>query len=364
MPIRIASYNLENLFTRPSAMVTGGADGQQAIDDHALANQIVTKQEYSDSDKEKLVELDKRYHFSALNPPDNALVALNKVRGYLFHRANDGTITVVANGRGEWTGWFELRRDDVSWEAVLNTGRVIDAVRPDILICVEVENRPTLQRFNDQVLSSILGGRYPHVMVIDGNDTRGIDVGLLSRYPIISIRSHVDDEYEGKPVFSRDCPEYVVKLPSDKQLVVCPNHFKSKRGGDNAQAQARRRAQGIRAAEIARTAQQQITPLVIVAGDLNDTPDSDAVAPLLKDDWSDIQSHPTYPIDRPGTYGTGTANNKIDYIIMSSALKDVLVDVGIERRGSYHPRLWQSFEGITAATEASDHHCIWADFNI
>lgn len=83
MPIRIASYNLENLFTRPSAMVNGGAEGQQAIDDHALANQIVAKQRYKDSDKEKLVELDKRYHFSALNAPDNALVSLNKVRGRL-----------------------------------------------------------------------------------------------------------------------------------------------------------------------------------------------------------------------------------------------------------------------------------------
>lgn len=364
MSIRIASYNLENLFTRPSAMVSGGAEGQQAIEDHAVANQIVAKQQYNDSDKEKLLELDKRYHFSALNPPDNALVTLNKVRGHLFRGTNEGAVTVIAAGRSEWTGWFELRREDVSWEAVLNTGRVIEAVKPDILICVEVENRPTLQRFNDQVLSSVLGQRYPHAMVIDGNDARGIDVGLLSRYPIVGIRSHVDDEYEGKPVFSRDCPEYVLRLPSGKQIVICPNHFKSKRGGDNAQAQARRRAQGIRAAEIARAAEQQISPLVVVAGDFNDTPDSDAVAALLNDGWADIQIHPKYPTDRPGTYATGTAANKIDYIIMSSALKDALVDVGIERRGTYHPKLWPSFQGVTATTEASDHHCIWADFNI
>lgn len=364
MPIRIASYNLENLFTRPSAMVNGGVEGQQAVNDHALANLIVAKQQYNDSDKKKLIALDKLYRFSALNPPGNALVMLHEVRGHLFRRASNGTITVIANGRGEWTGWFELRREDVSWEAVLNTGRVIEAVKPDILVCVEVENRPTLQRFNKQVLSSVFGERYPHVMVIDGNDARGIDVGLLSRYPIVGIRSHVDDEYKGRPVFSRDCPEYVIRLPSDKELVVCPNHFKSKRGGDNAQAKAKRKAQGIRAADIARTAEQQITPLVIVAGDLNDTPGSDAVAPLLKNGWSDIQSHPNYPADRPGTYGTGTAGNKIDYIIMSRAMKAALVDAGIERGGTYHPKLWPPLEGVTATTEASDHHCIWADFNI
>jgi endonuclease/exonuclease/phosphatase family metal-dependent hydrolase len=174
----------------------------------------------------------------------------------------------------------------------------------------------------------------------------------------------VDDDYEGNPIFSRDCPEYVLMLPSGKSIVICPNHFKSKRGGDNSQAQARRIIQGTRTAEIARTAEKQISPFILVAGDLNDTPDSQAVSPLLLDGWSDIQDHPNYPTDLPGTYGTGTASNKIDYMIMSSALQEALVNVGIERRGTYHPKLWLSFDGVTAKTEASDHHCIWADFSI
>ena len=364
MTIRIASFNMENLFTRPSAMVNASPESQQAIDDHALANAITAKQTYSDDDKQKLLDLDGRYHFSALNPPEKALVTLNKVRGRLFRRSNDGKVSVVANGRADWTGWFDLRRDDVSWQAVINTGRVVDAVKSDILVCVEVENRPTLQRFNEQVLGVTIGESFPHVMVIDGNDTRGIDIGLLSRYPIVSIRSHVDDEFQGKRVFSRDCPEYVLLLPSGKQLVICPNHFKSKRGGDDDEAKARRLAQGKRAAEIARLGEAQISPLVLLAGDLNDTPESPAVSPLLRDGWSDIQSDPGYPTDRPGTYGTGTAENKIDYLIMSTALRKTLVNVGIERRGTYHPKLWPSFEGVTATTEASDHHCIWADFNL
>ena len=364
MAIRIASYNLENLFTRPSAMVKDEPDSQRAIDDHALANAITAKPIYSESDKQTLLELDERYHFSALSPPVNSLVTLNKVRGQLYRRSRDGTVSVVATGRSDWTGWFDLRREDVSWQAVMNTGRVIAAVNPDILVCVEVENRPTLQRFNEQVLAAMLGEGYPHVMVIDGNDARGIDVGLLSRYPIAGIRSHVDDEFQGKRVFSRDCPEYVLQLPTGQQLVICPNHFKSKRGGDSEEVKARRLAQGLRAAEITRLAEKQISPFVLLAGDLNDTPDSPAVTSLLKDGWSDIQSHPAYPSDRPGTYGTGTAADKIDYLIMSSALQQMLTDVGIERRGTYHPKLWSPFDGVTTTTEASDHHCIWADFNL
>src|SRR5687767_10738844 len=102
MPIRIAAYNLENLFTRPTAMKDGaGQQGQQAIDDHAKANAIICKTVYSDADKADLLKLDKRYKFSALNPPSNALVYLNKVRGQLFKRTKTGVVSVVASGVGD-----------------------------------------------------------------------------------------------------------------------------------------------------------------------------------------------------------------------------------------------------------------------
>ncbi len=63
-----------------------------------------------------------------------------------------------------------------------------------------------------------------------GNDDRGVDVGLMTRvgYEITSICSHVDDEDQVGVVFSRDCPEYVVKTPTGARLVVLVNHLKSK----------------------------------------------------------------------------------------------------------------------------------------
>lgn len=342
-----------------------GQVGQQAIDDHARLNTIVCKDAYSDADKVELLRLDKRYKFSALNPPSNALVYLNKVRGQLFKRTQAGVVTVVANGIGDWTGWFELRRTDVRWPAIYNTARVITEVNPDILICIEVENRPTLQRFNERVLGGEFQREFPHVMVIDGNDSRGIDVGILSRYPIVGVRSHVDDRADSKLVFSRDCPEYVVELPNEKTIVLCPNHFKSKRGGNDPDAQARRTAQARRAAEIVRAAERQITKLVLLGGDLNDTPDSATLAPLFEDQWVDIQKHASYPTDRPGTFGTGRAADKIDYLIMSPTLRAALAATGVERRGSYHPSTWQAFDTVTGKSdEASDHHLVWADFNI
>lgn len=363
--IRVATFNLENLFTRPVAMnqATDKA-GREAIEDHATANRIVAKAGYSASDKAKLLDLTKKYKWHFRDPPKDALVQLQKIRGHLFRKPQSGPVEVVANGRDAWVGWFELLREDVTWEATFNTGRVISEVQPDILITVEVENRPTLQRFNEQVLGAKFGFAYQHFMVIDGNDERGIDLGILSRFQIVEIRSHVDDPAaNGKPLFSRDCPEFDIILPAGKRLIVIPNHLKSKRNGNSQATQKRREAQAKRAHEIAVAALTR-SPFVLLGGDLNDTPDSSPLALLFTDGFEDVMSHPDYPEDRPGTYQTGLAGDKLDYLIMSPKLQARLQTTGIERRGSYHPNTWEPFDTVTKASEeASDHHLLWADFN-
>jgi endonuclease/exonuclease/phosphatase family metal-dependent hydrolase len=365
MSLRIATFNVENLFTRPLAMQDGmGQAGQDAINHHAELNGIIAKPAYDAADKARLLALDEIYGFSALNTPPQSLVVLNKIRGQLFSRSHAGVVTVVATGRSDWTGWFELRSKDVSWEATYNTGRVIAESNADIQICVEVENRPTLLRFNEQVLGAKFSKAFAHVMVIDGNDERGIDVGILSRYPMRSIRSHVDDRNaNGERTFSRDCPEFLIELPGGEKTLILPNHFKSKRGGNTASMQARRKAQADRAHAIAKDGSAQ-TQFVLIAGDLNDTPDQPLFASLWQDGFVDVRDHASYPTDRPGTYDTGTAAEKIDYLIMSPGLRAKLTDTGIERRGTFHPHLWQPFDTVTKpADDASDHHLVWADYS-
>ena len=254
MDVRVATFNLENLFTRPTAMKDGsGQKGQQAIDDHAELNSISAKDTYSDHDKARLLVLEKRYRFADLNPPASALVQLSKIRGQLFKRTQAGVKSVVATGRSSWTGWLSSR-DDIEWAATYNTGRVIAETNADIVLCIEVENRPTLQRFNEQVLNAEFNASYPHVMVIDGNDQRGIDVGVMSRYPINGIRSHVDDLNPNGERNVRATSEYVIELSDTKRIVIIPNHFKSKRGGDSQTVKNRRLTQASTASAIAKNA--------------------------------------------------------------------------------------------------------------
>jgi endonuclease/exonuclease/phosphatase family metal-dependent hydrolase len=363
--IRLATFNMENLFTRPVAMNQDNeTEARDAIEDHAIANSIAAKEVYEAGDKAILLQLTEKYKWHYLDPPRSALVQLQKIRGQLFRDPHNGPVEVVAKGRNDWVGWFDLRREDIYWKATFNTARVIDAVKPDILICVEVENRATLDRFNDQVLRADFQFSYPHFMVVDGNDQRGIDVGILSRYPIVEIRSHVDDTGpDGRRLFSRDCPEYDILLPGGDRLVLIPNHLKSKRNGNDQATQTRREAQAQRAHAIALGALAR-SPFVLLGGDFNDTPSSQAMARLFTDGFQDVQTHPNYPMDRPGTYETGLPNHKIDYLIMAPALRAKLHDTGIERRGSYHPKTWQPFDSVTRTSEeASDHHLVWADLD-
>jgi hypothetical protein len=115
------------------------------------------------------------------------------------------------------------------------TARVIQDVNADIIGIVEAEDRPSLVRFNQE----LLGGFYRHVMLVDGNDERGIDVAIMTRnnFEIESIRSNVDTEDRTGNVFSRDCPQYEVQTPNGTVVHVLVNHFKSQSGGGGTKRQ-------------------------------------------------------------------------------------------------------------------------------
>jgi Endonuclease/Exonuclease/phosphatase family len=128
------------------------------------------------------------------------------------------------------------------------TAKVIHDVGADVIGVVEAENRPALVRFHDDVMALVLGTSYQHIMLIDGNDERGIDVAIMTRngFDLEGIRSHVDDEENGERIFSRDCAEYHIKTPANHRLIVLVNHFKSKGFGSQATSNRKRETQAKR----------------------------------------------------------------------------------------------------------------------
>jgi hypothetical protein len=65
---------------------------------------------------------------------------------------------------------------------VENTARVVAEINTHVLCLVEVESRPAMVEFKKRFLKS--KSRYPYEPLIDGNDPRGIDVGIFSHLEI------------------------------------------------------------------------------------------------------------------------------------------------------------------------------------
>jgi predicted extracellular nuclease len=126
-------------------------------------------------------------------------------------------------------GWDANKRyfDILNERAKRITAKTIKACRAHVLALQEVENLDTLKRFR----SRFLGGRksFPHSVLIDGNDNRMIDVAVLSKYPLVHVRSyhHLRTENKKAYIFSRDCLEVDVNLPGDNVYTLYVNHFKS-----------------------------------------------------------------------------------------------------------------------------------------
>lgn len=163
------------------------------------------------------------------------------------------------------------------------TAQAILATKADVLALQEVESLDTLKRFRDLYL----GGRktYPHAVAIDRNDPRLIDVAILSRYPLVNIRTyqHLWVPAWKSFLFSRDCLEVDVQLPGQATLTLYVNHLKSMMDRQDG-CQGRQRTQAKREKQAA-TVKEIVTQRFwesagqhpfIVLGDLNDYLETDA----------------------------------------------------------------------------------------
>jgi endonuclease/exonuclease/phosphatase family metal-dependent hydrolase len=371
--MRLASFNVENMFERVSIMnLSTWDEGKQVLQDFADLSDLIQKQQYSQNDKNKILELMKR-HKGLLTTGESKHIRLNEIRGRLLKKRRNAPIEIGVNGRDDWIGWFELKRETIKEAAIENTARVIRAVNSDVICMVEVESRITANRFNDSVIPKVGGQKYGHVMLIDGNDDRGIDVGIMTRqsFDIKSIVSHVDDTDGQGRIFSRDCAEYEIMTSSGNKLLVLVNHFKSKGFGSQQENDAKRKRQAKRVREIYEKRLSEGFEFIAVAGDLNDIPDREPLQPLLGDGSNliDIMQHPHFKGDgREGTHGNGTKNGKLDYVLMSPQLAGRVQVGGIERRGVWGGKngdLFPHFPEIkTAKDAASDHAALWVELDL
>lgn len=134
------------------------------------------------------------------------------------------------------------------------TALAVADCRADIICMQEVENLDALHAFEYGYLFKMAGHGYRHKYLVDGNDTRGIDVCVMMRdetatgeeIEFVSMQSHAHLTYQdlkihnkalaetgnepNERIFRRDCLEIDVKI-GGRPLTIYTVHFKSMGSG-------------------------------------------------------------------------------------------------------------------------------------
>ena len=253
-------------------------------------------------------------------------------------------------------------------------GRIL-TMNVDVLAVQEVEDIDTLDLFAREQLE----GLYPFRVLVEGNDPRLIDLGLLSRFPISAVtswRHRVHPADPGQPVFSRDLLQVEILNPTRTRVLftLFNNHLKSHYvpfdedpvAGAAAANQTRQRQAEI-VAEIVRERLRPHSRYVIV-GDMNDPPDSEWMEPLVDSPLGlvDALTHPveTRPAkaDTPPPPGPAWTHRfkesgqparyeLFDHIWLSPALAANQTGAWIDRRTKH-------------SGDGSDHDPAWIELNL
>lgn len=130
---------------------------------------------------------------------------------------------------------------------------------PDIIVLEEIENKNVLNMLVNKGLSGL---GYQYYVLIEGDDSRGIDIALISKFPIVSALRH-PLVINGTKLDTRGILEVLINVDG-RRVVVFGNHWPSQNNPTNHR---------IASAQLLETmASRDTADLVIALGDFNTLP--------------------------------------------------------------------------------------------
>ena len=236
-------------------------------------------------------------------------------------------------------------------EKVAATIRKIDA---DVLAVQEVENRFYL----DRVVRALLPDMgYREVVLFEGNDRRGIDVAILSRFPVGPVTSYRHLRFpDGNGVemsFRRDLLRARIEPPGGEPFEVFVVHLKSKGGGVEASLPIRMGEAGQLRKVLDSVLARDAGARFVVCGDFNDTIDSEPMRTILGTGPAALRHLiDDLPEAERISFNKAPYRSMIDFILASPAMARCY------RKGSAH-----ILPG-TVEDSGSDHNPVMATFDL
>ncbi len=272
--------------------------------------------------------------------PEHISIATFNVRLFFDTKCDSGKCSgddfeTVASASG-----FEARADEIA--AAIRT---IDA---EIILLQEIENQPCIDALASRLPS------YSSVHLGEQGYPASLDTAVLSTLPTLEVVSHLDETFPhpdgGTTSFTRDLLEVHFEV-GGARVIVFDAHFRSKVFDDP----GRRLAEGQRAGEwLDLRAQEYPDALIVLGGDLNDTPGS---PPLLALESATEISRVAAELDDDSTYVYSGTSQAIDhlYFVTTDAgehLKNSTVLFRIIKNSG-----WSGFGG-------SDHAALRSNFAV
>ncbi|MBF2055578.1 MAG: endonuclease/exonuclease/phosphatase family protein [Candidatus Sericytochromatia bacterium] len=246
-------------------------------------------------------------------------------------------------------------------------GEAMRHINADVIALQEVENKEVLAQFRDRYIREL---GYREMVLVEANDPRGIDVALISRYPVVDVKSHKDVRFpvpgqQEQQGFSRDLLQVRVQGPNNYLFTAFVVHLKSQHGAEV--ADAKRFAEADQINRIVRRFQEQNPKEnVVVLGDFNDVVDAAEIASVVNTRISGLGLydiiHEEFGV-QPWvfTYHPQKYRSRIDYILLNQNMKNEYIPRSVQL---YKPRKegeqWQQLYFY----DASDHIPITIDLDI
>lgn len=215
----------------------------------------------------------------------------------------------------------------------------------DIMLLQEVESQDCI----DALIAALPAGRWPVAVLGEMGQDASVDVAILANGELVDVIRHRSVALPlpsgGSTTFTREFLE-VELLIQGRPVTVFSAHFRSKSNDDPARRLAEARGA---AAIVAASAAASPDSLVVLGGDLNDTPDSEPLLSLTSPGILVRVASDIVPND--WTYAFNSQRDAIDHLLIATTAS-----------GGYVAGSATVFRDATGGLLTSDHASLRASF--
>ena len=370
--MKIATFNIQNLFHRHSALIEMEQEFKSEIWREEFET-LLLKEQRRVLDYNRMRELADLLGFQ--KSPYEPYLSMKNIDGSLYVSSAMKVMETRASYLTDWNGWTKLRSVPISKKAIINKAKVILDIDPDIILLQEVENRESLIQFSESFFKGNQKSTYKEIMHLQGNDGMGMGMGILLKegYHIKSVKSFSNErDQQGRILFNTDFHQYKIKTPNNRTLfLLCCQLARE------SQSDSIRKKQANKVAEVYQDLRSKGHENIIIVGTLNAPSYSDSICPIMETSVTDVVKHNTFSVVsdsgddagyfRMGAYRMGVNIKQEDYLLVSPSLFKKIKESGMNRKAMWPLKKpeWTTYDSVVKESDsASDHPLLWVKLEL